>query len=72
MQQTELNALEEKRFEDVVLRYQDIVVSRNKSLGERARADVEDTDIMRAGLLRLEQSADGDLHAAVLKAQKRQ
>lgn len=69
--QTELLAPERERIEDLVLRFQKHVVARNQKLKERARADVLDPEIVRAGLLRLVDTDDETLHALVLKARKR-
>ena len=72
VQQTDLNLTEEQRLEDLILRFQAIVVSRNKRTNERARADVSEPEIVRAGLLKLEETSDDDLHALVLKAKNRE
>jgi hypothetical protein len=71
VQQTELNPNEERRLEDLILRFQDIVVARNKKRSERERAVASEVDIIRAGLLRLEEASDEDFHVFVTKAKSR-
>jgi len=68
VQQTELNSDEERRLEDLILRFQEIVVARNKKRGERDRADASEVDMVRAGLLILEDASDDDFHQYVTRA----
>lgn len=72
VQQTELNPAEERRLEDLILHFQEIVVARNKKRGERERADATEVDIVRAGLIRLEEASDEDLHTCVTRAKNRE
>jgi hypothetical protein len=72
IQQTLLSPGEEQRMENLVLRFQEVVVARNKRLGERSRANVGEGDIMRAGLLALEKLSDEDFRALLIKAKDRE
>ena len=72
VQQTELNDAERQRLEDLILRFQQVVVERNNRLGQRTRAGVIEPEMMRAGLAGLEQLDDETFYKAVIKAQSRQ
>lgn len=71
VQQTDLNDVEERRVEDLILRFQELVVSRNRRRGGRERAESSESDMVRAGLIRLAQAGDDDFHEAVTKAKNR-
>ena len=68
VQTTELNQNERRRLDDLILRFQEIVVARNKRFGERERADAGEADMVRAGMLRLEQVPDNEFYDSVTKA----
>lgn len=72
VKQTLLNPTEMQRLENLILRFQEIIVGRNKRFGERSRADIEDRDIMRGGLLALEKLSDEDFRLVLIKAKKRE
>jgi hypothetical protein len=72
IQQTELNAAELRRLEDLILRFDRVVVERNIRLGQRTRAGVIETEMMRAGLAGLEQLDDETFYKSVIKARSRQ
>jgi len=72
IQQTPLNPNEKQRLEDLILRFQEIVVARNKRLSERTRADVGEVDVIRAGLMALEKLSDEEFRALLVKAKNRE
>ena len=72
VQQTLLNPSELQRLENLILRFQEIIVVRNKRLGERSRADIEERDVMRGGLSALEKLSDEDFRLVLIKAKKRE
>jgi len=59
-QTTPLNAEEDERLKDLVLRFQKLVVSRNQKQGERENANCDEAHVMRAGLRALEELVDDD------------
>jgi len=72
IQQTPLNLHEKQRLEDLILRFQDIVVARNKRLSERTRAGVSEVDVIRAGLMALEKLSDEEFRVLLVKAKNRE
>lgn len=72
VQQTDLNSVEERRVEDLILRFQDLVVAKNRKRGGRERAESSESDMVRAGLIRLEEADDDDFHESVTKAKNRE
>jgi len=66
-QQVPLTAQEQANLERLVAVYQKAVVARNDKTGETQSANVERTDIMRAGLAALDDLSPEKLRVLVLK-----
>ena len=66
-QQVPLSAQEDECLERLQLRFQDAVVARNKKTGERRIANILPTEIMRTGLVALDEMASEQLRVTVLK-----
>jgi hypothetical protein len=71
-QQAKINAAEEQRLNDLAVRFQKIVVERNARLGEKGRGDVENPDLVHAGLIALERTKnDEDFYKCVTAGKNR-
>jgi len=73
---TPLNETEKWRIHRLAIRFQDIIHERNQALKEvdkMARVELEDVDLMRAGLLRLEAIKDSnEFYLWVMKGRNRE
>ncbi len=71
-QTTPLNAEEDARLKDLVVRYQSLVVGRNQKHGEKENANCDEAHVMRAGLLALEEFInDDDFRKLILRSRDR-
>jgi hypothetical protein len=70
-QSTPLTLRETGRLKTLRLRFQELVVLRNKRMNEEVNANVDASDIMRAGLLALEKTPDEDFRGFVIGAKDR-
>jgi hypothetical protein len=71
-QQTILSLSEQERLDGLVVRFQRVVTERNARFREKRRADIENPDVVRAGLLALEQLRnDDEFHRLIIEAKDR-
>lgn len=66
-QQVPLSPQEQTNLEDLMARYQDAVVTRNRKLGQRRSANILPTEVLRAGLLALNELPAEKLRTLVLR-----
>jgi hypothetical protein len=71
-QQVPLSTKEQTNLEDLMARYQDAVVTRNRKLGQRRSANILPTEVMRAGLLALNELTPDRLRTLVLRVRSGQ
>jgi len=73
---TPLNEVEKSRIHRLAIRFQDIVHDRNQSLkdaAQKVRVELEDVDLIRAGLLRLEAiEKDNEFYDCVMRGRNRE
>ena len=67
-----LNGPEQARLDDLMFRFQELVVLRNRRSGERVNANVTLCDIMRAGMMALKDLTDDEFRLLVLRAKDRE
>jgi hypothetical protein len=71
-QQVPLSTQEQTNLEDLMARYQDAVVTRNRKLGQRRSANILPTEVMRAGLLALSDLTPDKLRTLILRVRSGQ
>lgn len=70
--QPKIDITEVDRLQNLAVRFQRVVVERNRDLGENERCDVEDTHLVYAGLIALERTkSDDDFYRCVIDGQNR-
>lgn len=75
---TPLNDAEKQRLHKLAIRFQDIVHVKNqtiKDVSQKIRVELEDVDLIRAGLLRLEaigKDKDNEFYDWVMKGRNRE
>ena len=75
---TPLNDAEKQRLHKLAIRFQDIVHVKNqaiKDVSQKIRVELEDVDLIRAGLLRLEaigKDKDNEFYEWVMKGRNRE